>query len=98
MTPRYMMTQADFENISRIFYPDDKYKLPFTSKWEHTRVNIGYHIFIEKFPVAFSHSKYFEYHHYLMYRAKTTLGIWEKMKLNIKGELPRLEFDVENFS
>ncbi len=59
------MTKEQFEEISRIFYPNDNYKLPFSSREETTREWIGRRIVEDKFPVSFSLAKYFELYEYL---------------------------------
>ena len=60
------LTKEEYEDVSYIFYPNEKYKIPFTSKWEHTRENIGKHIVDDNFPVSFVNARYFELHSYLV--------------------------------
>jgi hypothetical protein len=59
------MTKEQYEDISRIFLPNDNYKLKFTSRWEHTRENVGKHIVEDNIPVSFPLKKYFELYDYL---------------------------------
>ena len=60
------LTKEQYEYISRIFFPHDDYKLPFKSKWKHTRENIGKHIIEDDISLSFSLGKYFELHMYIM--------------------------------
>lgn len=60
-----MITKQHYEDISRIFFPQDNYKLPFTSRWPHTREEIGKHIVEDDFPVSFPLKKYFKLYEYL---------------------------------
>lgn len=59
------LTKEQYEEVSRIFFPKDDYKLPFTSKWEHTRENIGRKIVEDDIPVSFPLDKYFRLYEYL---------------------------------
>ena len=59
-------TKEQYEHISRIFYPKDNFVVPFNSRWEHTRENVGKHIVEDDFPVSFKLDKYFELHNYLI--------------------------------
>ena len=60
----------DHIEISKIFYPEENFKLPFTSNWKHTRENIGKHIIQNDFPVSFKVKKYFELYEFLKNRKK----------------------------
>lgn len=60
------MTKEQYEEISRIFYPEDDFKLPFTSRWPHTREEVGKHIVEDNIPVSFPLKKYFALHQYLI--------------------------------
>ena len=75
------LTKQDYINISYIFYPKDNYKIPFTSKWEHTRENIGRHIAEEKFPVSFPHIYYFALYEYYRSRVPVYIKVIEWFKI-----------------
>jgi len=59
------LTKEDYEEISMIFFPTDKFKTSFTSSWEQTRENIARHIVSDDIPLSFSLEKYFQLYKYL---------------------------------